>query len=79
MKTRVLNFLPAGLLAIGILSLFFAAVFDTAPNGTHNIGLMQEQMMWLGFSSLCLVISAVMYVGSQIATAIAGRFDGTRG
>lgn len=76
MKSRVLKFLPAGLLVVGILSLFFAAVFDTAPNDTHNIGLMQEQMMWLGFSSVCLIISAILYVGSQIATAGSGRSEG---
>ncbi len=77
MKNLVLRFLPAGLLAVGTLSLFFAASFDTAPNGTHNIGLMQEQIMWLGFSSVCLIISAMLYVGSQIATAVSGRSDET--
>ena len=77
MKNRVLRFLPAGLLAIGILSLFFAAMFDTAPTGTHNIGLMQVQMMWLGFSSVCLIISAVLFVGSQIAAAVSGGSEET--
>lgn len=48
-----------GALGLGVLLLITAFGYDTAPEGTHNIGLLQEQMM--RFSLACvLILSGVM-------------------
>lgn len=73
MKHQALRFLPMGLLVVGVLSLFYAATFETAPTGTHNIGLMQVQMMWFGFSSLCIMTAAILFVGATIVAALTER------
>ena len=36
-----------GLLGLGVLVTLAAFMQDTAPEGTHNLGLLQSQMMWL--------------------------------
>lgn len=41
-------------IALGTLLLFVAFAYDTAPEGTHNIGLLQAQMML--FSLGCLLV-----------------------
>ena len=63
MKNLSLKTVAIGLGVIGILALLFAATYDTAPSGTHNIGLMQVQMLWAQFASLCILISSVLFVG----------------
>lgn len=64
MKNLSLKTVAIGVGGIGILALSFAATYDTAPSGTHNIGLMQVQMLWAQFASLCLLISSVLFVGN---------------
>lgn len=62
---------------LGILALALSAGFDTAPEGTHNIGLMQVQMLWAQFASTMLVVGAVLFVGDQVVKAqVAGRVAG---
>lgn len=63
MKRLNLGYLSAACLVLGVICLTVATGFDTAPSGTHNIGLMQEQMLWSNFASVSLVIAAVLFVG----------------
>jgi hypothetical protein len=65
-KNLSLKNVGSGLGAIGVLALLFATFFDTAPEGTHNIGLMQVQMLWALFAALCLIISAILFVGNHL-------------
>lgn len=46
--------------AVGGLILVISFGTDTAPEGTHNIGLMQGQMMTFSFGALLLLIGAVV-------------------
>lgn len=48
--------------AVGSLVLLVAYGHDTAPQGTYNIGLLQEQMMMFSFGALLLLIGA--FVGA---------------
>lgn len=41
--------------ALGFLLLLVALGYDTAPEGTHNIGLMQMQMMYFGLACILLL------------------------
>lgn len=61
------------LIGVGLLALALATAFDTAPDGTHNIGLMQTQMLWAHFSSTALVIGALLFVGNHLTEAMAAR------
>lgn len=61
-----------GCLVIGLLSLLRTAFFDTAPEGTHNIGLMQVQMLWSNFGTLMLVVGAIFYVGYHVGAKLDG-------
>lgn len=54
---------------IGLLALTRAVAFDTAPGGTHNIGLLQVQMLWAQFASTLLVVGAVLFAGNRVAEA----------
>lgn len=46
--------------AIGGVILLVSFVYDSAPEGTYNIGLLQEQMMIFSFGALLLLIGAVV-------------------
>lgn len=61
-----LNTVSLGCAGVGLICLLIATFFDTAPEGTHNIGLMQAQMLWSNFSSVMLVIAAIFFVGHQL-------------
>lgn len=63
---KTVSFAVAG---IGLLALARATAFDTAPEGTHNIGLMQVQMLWAQFASTSLVIGALLFVGNHLTEA----------
>lgn len=52
---------------VGLLALARSIVFDTAPEGTHNIGLMQVQMLWAQFSSTMLIAAAVLFAANHLA------------
>jgi len=54
--------------SIGGLILVISFGTDTAPEGTHNIGLMQEQMMLFSFGALLLLIGAVVGAVGQALT-----------
>ena len=45
---------------VGGLILLLSFATDTAPEGTHNLGLMQGQMMTLSLGSLLLLVGAVI-------------------
>lgn len=70
MKTINLKTASLVLTSVGLLALARAIVFDTAPNGTHNIGLMQVQMLWAQFASAMLVVGAILFVGNHVAEAM---------
>ncbi len=54
---------------VGLLALARAVGFDTAPEGTHNIGLMQVQMLWAQFASTMFVVGAVLFAGNHVVEA----------
>jgi hypothetical protein len=54
----------------GVICLLIATFFDTAPEGTHNIGLMQVQMLWSNFSSVLLVTAAILFVGHHLGARL---------
>lgn len=62
-----------GCLVIGMMSLMRATFFDTAPEGTHNIGLMQAQMLWSNFSTLMLLLGALFFIGHYLGEKLAMR------
>lgn len=69
MKNVNLKTVSLVLVGAGLLALAKAVLFDTAPEGTHNIGLMQVQMLWAQFASTLMVIGTVLFVGNHIAEA----------
>jgi hypothetical protein len=66
-----LGYLAGACLVLGIICMVVAIGFDTAPSGTHNIGLMQEQMLWSNFGSLMLLIGSILFVGNRLGN----KFD----
>jgi hypothetical protein len=75
LKNLSLKNVGMGLGLIGGLALVFATFFDTAPEGTHNIGLMQVQMLWALFAALCLLISAILIVGNHLGEKLDRRVE----
>lgn len=57
---------------VGLFALIVSVGFDTAPEGTHNIGLMQVQMLWAQFASTMLVVGTVLFVGDRVVKAQTG-------
>lgn len=52
---------------IGALILIGSFGMDTAPEGTHNIGLMQTQLMTFQFGGIiCLIGSMAAIIGRAI-------------
>lgn len=49
------------IMVVGAASILYASVYDTAPEGTHNIGLMQTQMLFFAFGSLLFLVGAILY------------------
>jgi hypothetical protein len=56
-------------IGIGIFALLFALLFDAAPDGTYNIGLLQKQMMIFQFGSLCVLVGTILHSAAHIASA----------
>lgn len=54
------------LLGIGALVTFVSFTTDTAPEGTHNIGLMQGQMMLFQSGALLITVGALFAVTSIV-------------
>lgn len=46
--------------AIGIMIVFFSFGMDTAPEGTHNLGLLQSQMMTLHLGGIAALTGAIL-------------------
>jgi hypothetical protein len=69
MKTINLRTAALVIASLGLLALARAVTFDTAPEDTHNIGLMQVQMLWAQFASTMLLVGAVLFVGDRIVEA----------
>ena len=78
MKNFSLKNTAFALIGVGMLALGIATTFDTAPDGTHNIGLMQAQMLWAHFSSTALLVGALMFVANHLAEAMARTLRETR-
>lgn len=70
MKRLNLGYLSAACLALGVICLTVATGFDTAPSGTHNIGLMQEQTLWSNFGNMMLLIGSVLFVGNRLGSKL---------
>lgn len=50
------------MLGLGVLVSAFAYIFyDTAPEGTHNIGLLQNQLMLFHFGLALSLAGAIFY------------------
>jgi hypothetical protein len=45
----------------GLLALLVSFGIDTAPEGTHNIGLLQKQMMVFQLGAVLALIGAVLF------------------
>ena len=73
MKTINLKTASLVLAGVGLLALARAVMFDTAPEGTHNIGLMQVQMLWAQFASTMFVVGALLFVGNHVSEAGADK------
>ncbi len=43
--------------------LFFVYGFDTAPRGTHNLGLLNDRLVGIIFSATIALIGAVIALG----------------
>lgn len=48
-------------LILGIIAVLVSFGTDTAPNGTHNLGLLQQQMMALHVGLALLIVSAIRW------------------
>lgn len=61
------------LFLIGLITVIAAFGTDTAPAGTHNLGLLQQQMMTLHCGLAMLIISAILYLRPVAAKPIIER------
>lgn len=55
---KLLGYTLSGL---GALLILISFGYDTAPDGTHNIGLLQQQMMLLTLACLMCLSGAIIY------------------
>lgn len=46
--------------ALGLLVIVMSFGYDTAPEGTYNIGLMQQQMMFFGLGSVAALGGSIV-------------------
>jgi drug/metabolite transporter (DMT)-like permease len=53
-------------LGLGALILFASFGFDTAPDGTHNIGLLQQQLMLFQLGGLLMLLGAAFMAAGTI-------------
>ncbi|OYU00693.1 MAG: hypothetical protein CFE36_14550 [Sphingomonadaceae bacterium PASS1] len=59
-----------GALALGTLILILSFGMDTAPEGTHNIGLMQYQLMVFHTGSLLALSGVILLAASLVLDRI---------
>ena len=62
--------LSLGLVAFGVAAMFFAALFEAAPEGTYNIGLLQKQLMIFQFGALCSVSGVILYSATLVGSHV---------
>lgn len=55
-------------IGLGIFALLFAVIFDAAPDGTYNIGLLQKEMMIFQFGGLCVLVGTILHSAAHIAS-----------
>lgn len=60
---------PAAIV-IGLIIIFTAFKFDTAPEGTHNLGLLQQQMMVLQCGIGLVVVGAILSLRNGIGLPV---------
>lgn len=63
------------ILSLGALAIVMSVFFDTAPDGTHNIGLLQTQMMIFQFGVLSVLSGTILYSVARILSAIKADSD----
>lgn len=57
-RMKLVGNIVAGL---GAVVLFWAMfVYDTAPDGTHNIGLLQQQLMWFQTGGIGIIAGVLI-------------------
>ena len=54
----------------GVIAVVIAFSFDTAPSGTHNLGLLQQQMMILQCGIGLIIVSAVLSLKGDVGSSI---------
>ena len=52
--------------AVGGVILLIAFLYDTAPDYTHNIGLLQKQMMIFGLGGLALLAGILLFAVGEV-------------
>lgn len=55
---KVLGHILSGL---GAILIFISFMYDAAPNGTYNIGLLQHQMMLFSVACLMILSGVIFY------------------
>lgn len=75
MKAIGKHYAATWILALGVLAIVMSVFFDTAPDGTHNIGLLQTQMMIFQFGVLCVLSGTILYSVARIVSAIKADSD----
>ncbi len=55
---------------LGVIAVVIAFSFDTAPSGTHNLGLLQQQMMILQCGIGLIIVSAVLSLKGGVGSSV---------
>jgi hypothetical protein len=71
--------LSLGLIAFGVAAMFFAALFEAAPEGTYNIGLLQKQMMIFQFGGLCALSGVILYSATLVGSHVKQLYSSAAG
>lgn len=59
--------------ALGVLIMLSSFGMDTAPEGTHNVGLLQEQMMMFSLGSVLILAGTIVAAIAHALTRLNGR------
>jgi hypothetical protein len=62
-----------GGLLLGSVVIMLSFGYDTAPEGTHNIGLLQDQMMFFQFGTLLCLLGMLLFALGELL----GRLEGS--
>jgi hypothetical protein len=58
--------------ALGLVILFFSFSLETAPEGTYNIGLLQEQMMIFQLGSVAVLAGVLLFLCGAMMLRLEG-------